>query len=134
MTSSERRREADLAKIRREEVERQAEAKLRLKKQEIQNQSMKGQLELDVVVEESRQKLAEATNEDAEYLEHASEICGFRRSRSKLAMAVGEPNGGRQDKKLGEHSIPRSGDSSARGTSSKYQPGTSLRVFVIFKY
>ena len=85
MTSSERRREADLAKIRREEVERQAEAKLRLKKQEIQNQSMKGQLELDVVVEESRQKLAEATNEDAEYLEHASEICGtkFKEKKSR---------------------------------------------------
>ena len=49
---------------------------------------MKGQLELDVVVEESRQKLAEATIEEAEYLEDASEICGIRRSRSKLAMAV----------------------------------------------
>ena len=49
---------------------------------------MKGQLELDVVVEESRQKLAEATIEEAEYLEDASEICGLRRSRSKLAMAV----------------------------------------------
>ena len=47
MTSSERRREAGLAKIKREEVERQAEAKLRLKKQEIQIQSMKGQVELD---------------------------------------------------------------------------------------
>ena len=61
MISSERRREAALAKIRREEVERQVEAKLRLKKQEIQIQSMKGQLDLDVVVEESRQKLAGAT-------------------------------------------------------------------------
>ena len=60
VTSSERQREAALAKIRREEFERQAEAKLRLKKQEIQIQSMKGQLDLDVVVEESRQKLAEA--------------------------------------------------------------------------
>ena len=50
MTSSERRREAVLAKIRREEVERQVEAKLRLKKQEIQIQSMKCQLDLDVVV------------------------------------------------------------------------------------
>ena len=90
MTSSERLREAALAKIRREEVERQAEAKLRLKKQEIQIQSKKGQLELDVVVEESRQKLAEATIEDAEYLEDTSEICGLRRSRSKLAMAVQE--------------------------------------------
>ena len=89
-TSSERRREAALAKIRREEVERQVEAKLRLKKQEIQIQSMKGQLDLDVVVEESRQKLAEATIEEAEYLEDASEICEFRRSRSKLAMAVQE--------------------------------------------
>ena len=88
--TSERRREAALAKIRRKEVERQAEANLRLKKQEIQNQSMKGQLELDVVVEESRLKLAEATIEEAEYLEDASEICGFRRSRSKLAMAVQE--------------------------------------------
>ena len=90
MTSSERRREAALAKIRREEVERQVEAKLRLKKQEIQIQSMKGQLDLDVVVEESRQKLAEATIEEAEYLEDASEVCELRRSRSKLAMAVQE--------------------------------------------
>ena len=90
MTSGERRREAALAKIRREETERQVEAKLRLKKQEIQIQSMKGQLDLDVVVEESRQKLAEATIEEAEYLEDASEICEFRRSRSKLAMAVQE--------------------------------------------
>ena len=88
MTSSERRREA--AKIRCEEVERQAEAKLRLKKQEIQIQSMKGQLELHVVVEESSQKLAEATIEEFEYPEDASEICGLRRSRSKLAMAVQE--------------------------------------------
>ena len=90
MDSSERRREAAVAKIRREKVEHQAEAKLRLKKQEIQIQSMKGQLELDVVVEESRQKLAEATIEKAEYLEDASEICGLRRSRSKLATAVQE--------------------------------------------
>ena len=75
MTSSERPREAALAKIRCEEVERQAEAKLRLKKQEIQIRSMKGQLEFDVVVEESRHKLAEATIEEAEYLEDASEIC-----------------------------------------------------------
>ena len=90
MTSSERRREAALAKIRREEVERQVEAKLRLKKQEIQIQSMKGQLDLDVVVEESRQKLAEATIEEAEYLKDASETCELRRSRSKLAMAVQE--------------------------------------------
>ena len=90
MTSSERRREAALAEIRREEVERQVKAKLRLKKQEIQIQSMKGQLDLDVVVEESRQKLAEATIEEAEYLEDASEICDFRRSRSKLSMAVQE--------------------------------------------
>ena len=74
MTSSERRREAALAKIRREEVKRQAEAKLRLKKQEIQIQSMKGQLELDVVVEDSRRKLAKATIEEAEYLEDASEV------------------------------------------------------------
>ena len=64
MTPIECRKEAALAKIRREEVERQAEAKLRLKKQEIQIQWMKGQLELDVVLEESRQKLAEATIED----------------------------------------------------------------------
>ena len=90
MTSSERRREAALAKNIREEVERQVEAKLRLKKQEIQIQSMKGQLDLDVVAEESRQKLAEATIEEAEYLEDASEICELRRSRSKLAMAVQE--------------------------------------------
>ena len=74
MTSSERLREAALAKIRREEVKRQAEAKLRLKKQEIQIQSMKGQLELDVVVEDSRRKLAKATIEEAEYLEDASEV------------------------------------------------------------
>ena len=74
MTSSERRREAALAKIRREEVKRQAEVKLRLKKQEIQIQSMKGQLELDVVVEDSRRKLAKATIEEAEYLEDASEV------------------------------------------------------------
>ena len=90
MISSERRREATIAKIKREEVERQAEVKLRLKKQEIQIQSRKGQLELYVIVEESRQKLAEATIEEAEYLRDASEICGFRRSRSKLAMAVQE--------------------------------------------
>ena len=87
MTSSERRREAAHAKIRREEVERQVEAKLRLKKQEIQIQSMKGQLDLDVVVEESRQKLTEATIEETEYLKDASEIGELRRSRSKLAMA-----------------------------------------------
>ena len=90
MTSSERRREAALAKIRREEVEHQAEFKLRSKNQEIKIQSIKGQVELDVVVEESRQKLAEAIIEDAEHLEDASEICGLRRSRSKLAMAVRE--------------------------------------------
>ena len=90
MTSSERRREVALAKIRREEVERQAEAKLRLKKQELQIQSMKGQLELDVVEKKSRQNLAKATMEEAKYLEDASEICGLRRSRSKLAMAVQE--------------------------------------------
>ena len=64
MTSIECQKEAALAKIRREEVECQAEAKLRLKKQEIQIQWMKGQLELDVVLEESRQKLAEATTKD----------------------------------------------------------------------
>ena len=51
---------------------------------------MKGQLELDVVVEESRQKLAEATIEEAEYLEKTSQICGLCRSRSKLARAVQE--------------------------------------------
>ena len=51
---------------------------------------MKGQFELDVVVEKSRQKLAEATIEEAEYLEDASEIFGLRRGRSKLAMAVQE--------------------------------------------
>ena len=90
MTSSERRRETALAKNRLEEIECQAEAKLCLKKQEIQNQSMKGQPELDVVVGESRQKLAEVTIEEAEYLEDASEICGLRRSMSKLAMAVQE--------------------------------------------
>ena len=72
MASSERRREAALAKIRSEEVERQAEAKLRLKKQEVQIHSMEGQLELDVVVVESSQTLAEATIEEAEYVEDAS--------------------------------------------------------------
>ena len=51
---------------------------------------MKGQLELDVVVEESRQKLAESTIEEARYLDDASEIFGLRRGRSKLAMAVQE--------------------------------------------
>ena len=59
-----------------------------MKKQEIQIQSMKGQLDVDVVVEERRQKLAEATIEEAEYLKDASEICELRCSRSKLAMAV----------------------------------------------
>ena len=90
MTSSERRREEALAKVRLEEFKRQAEAKLRLKKQEIQIQSLKGQPELHVVVGESRQKLAEATIEETEYMEDGSEICGLRRSRSKLAMAVQE--------------------------------------------
>ena len=61
-----------------------------MKKQEIQIQSMKGQLVLNVVVEESRQKLAEATIEEAKNLEDASEICGLRHSRSKLAMVVQE--------------------------------------------
>ena len=51
---------------------------------------MKGQLELDVVVEESRQKLAKATIEEADYLADASIICGLRRSRSILAMDVQE--------------------------------------------
>ena len=51
---------------------------------------MKGQLDLDVVVEERRQTLAEATIEEAEYLEDATEICELRCSRSKLAMAVQE--------------------------------------------
>ena len=41
MTWSERRRDAAFAKIRREEVERHVEAKPRLRKQEIQIQSMK---------------------------------------------------------------------------------------------
>ena len=96
VTSSERRREAALAKIRREEVERQAEVKLRLKKQEIQIQSMKGQLDLDVVAEESRQKLAEATIEEDEPLDDASEICELRHSRSNLAMAVQENQTGEE--------------------------------------
>ena len=43
-----------------------------------------------MVVEESRQKLAEATTGEAEYLEEASEKCGLRRSWSKSAMAVQE--------------------------------------------
>ena len=58
MTSSKRQREAALSKIRREEFERQVVATLCLKKQEIQLQSMKGHLELDVVEEESRRKSA----------------------------------------------------------------------------
>ena len=48
---------------------------------------MTGQLECDMDAEESRQKLAEATIEEADYLEDASEISGLRRSRSKLAKA-----------------------------------------------
>ena len=101
-----------------------------LKKQEIRIQSMKGQLDLDVVVEESRQKLAEATIEEVEYLEDASEICELRRSRSKLAMAVQE-NQTEEDR---TRNCVNSGDSSARGASPKCQSGTSFRVFVIFKY
>ena len=101
MTSTERRKQAALAKIRHEEDERQAEAKLRSKKQEIQIQSMKGQLELDVVVEESRQKLAEATIEEAGYLEDASEICGLCRSMSKLAMAVQENQRRKTEQEVG---------------------------------
>ena len=68
MTSSERRIKAALAKVRREEIERQTEAKLRLKKQKIQLQSMKSQLELVVVVKENRQKPAEATIKEADFL------------------------------------------------------------------
>ena len=49
---------------------------------------MSSHFELDVVVEESRQKLAEATIEEAEYLEDASKISRFCLSRSKLAIAV----------------------------------------------
>ena len=61
MTSSERRRETALGTVRREEVERQTEAKLSLKKLKIQLQSMKSQLEFNVVLDESHQKLAKAT-------------------------------------------------------------------------
>ena len=39
---------------------------------------MKSQLDLNVAVEGSRKKLAEATIEEAEYLENASEISGLR--------------------------------------------------------
>ena len=132
MISSKRRKEAALAKIRREEVERQVEAKLRLKTQEIQLQSMKGQLELDVVVEESRQKLAEATIEEAGYQEHASEISGLQVEIGNRRS--GEPNGGRQDKKLGEHSIPTSRNSAARGAGPKCQHETCFWVLVFFNY
>ena len=51
---------------------------------------MKGQLELDVVVEESRQEVVEVTIDEDEYLEDASEICELRHSRSKMAMVVQE--------------------------------------------
>ena len=87
MISSKRRKEAALAKMRREEVERQAEAKLRLKTQQIQLQSIKGQLELDVVVEESRQKLAEELSKKLNIKKTLLKLVGFR---SKLAMAVQE--------------------------------------------
>ena len=53
MTSSERRREAALAKIGGNEVEHQTDPKLCFEKQEIQLQSMKFQLELEVVVVKS---------------------------------------------------------------------------------
>ena len=59
-----------------------ADPKLYFRKQEIQLQSLKFHLELDVAVEECRQKLVEATIEQAEYLEDPSEISGLRRSRS----------------------------------------------------
>ena len=106
MTSSERRREAAHAKIGRKEVKHQAYPKLCFKKPEIQLQSMKFQLKLDVAVEEWRQKLVEAFIEQAEHLEDASEISGLCRSRA--TDPSGEPNGGRQDKKLGENSITSS--------------------------
>ena len=44
---------------------------------------MKGQLDLDVVVEGGRQTLAEATIEEAEYLEDATEICELRRGNGR---------------------------------------------------
>ena len=51
MTPSERQREVAFAKFRRDKIERQAEAYLRLKKQAIQLQSMKVQFKIDVVAE-----------------------------------------------------------------------------------
>ena len=49
---------------------------------------MKSQIEFDVVLEESHQKLAEATIEEADHLEDAPEISGLQRRRSKFAMTV----------------------------------------------
>ena len=100
---------------------------------EIQIQSMKNQLEIDVVVEESRQTLAEATIEEAEYLEDASEICRLFRSMSKLTMAVQE-NQTEEVKKLGKHLICSSRNYSAPGASPKRQPGTCFRILVFFRY
>ena len=136
MTSSERRREATLAKFRREENERQAEAKLRLKKQEIQIQSMKGQLELDVVVEESRQKLAKATIEESEYMEDPSEICGLRRSRSKLAMTV-QANQTEEDRTRCWVNIQIAAQEVVQPVApvqTVNQSGTCFRDLFIFKY
>ena len=132
MSSSERRREEAFAKFRREDVERQAEAELRLKKQQIQIQSMKGQLEFDVVVEKSRQKLAEATIKEAEYLEDASEICRLRRCSSKLAMAVQE-NQTEEDR---TRSWVNTQFAAHEGIQAEVpvQHGTCFRIFVIFKY
>ena len=71
-------KEAALVKNRLEEVEGQTGAKHRLK----------SHFELDVVVKERRQKLAETNNEDAEFLEDACKVSGLRRSNSNLSMVV----------------------------------------------
>ena len=88
---------------------------------------MSSQLELDVVVEESRQKLAEETIEEAEYLKDASKISGFCRSRSKLAMAV-------QDNQSEEDRTRSWGNDWAHGTGPKCQPGTCFRFLFVLKH
>ena len=46
----------------------------------------------------------------------------------------GEPNGGRQEKNLGDNSIPSSGNYSNGGASPKCQPGTSFPFLLISKF
>ena len=76
---------------------------------------MQGQLELYVVVEESRQKLAKATIEEAEKLRTLLKSVGFVVARRIGNGRSEEPNGGTQDKKkLSEHSNPSSEKSSTR--------------------